>query len=83
MKKHNTCPRCGSNSQSVGNLQSTGSVHFRPLDTRFLTFLTADISVQASMCPGCGLVTLEGDKQKLQLLKSASGKETPSLTAVK
>lgn len=70
MSEH-TCPSCGSSGLVKGALQSTGAIRFRPMNARFLTFRTADIAVQAAMCPGCGAIALHGDVEKMEHLRSA------------
>jgi hypothetical protein len=54
-------------------MQSTGAIHFRPCESKFLTFHTADIAVRAHMCCSCGSVTLLGDAEKLRLVKNLEG----------
>ena len=63
------CPACGKSSQIKGTLQSTGFIHFRPSEAKFLTFCTADIPVHANMCSSCGWITLIGNAKKLEQLK--------------
>ena len=76
------CPSCGKPALVRGALQSTGSVRFRPLQAKFLTFRTADIAIQAHMCASCGCVRLVGDAYKLEQVKnSASGQESAPATA--
>ncbi len=79
-----SCPSCGEPSLVSGTLQSTGAVHFRPLETKFLTFRTADVNVRASMCSACGCVALCGDVEKLRRLQNTpSGQEhVPSVDGV-
>lgn len=62
------CPRCAADDLVEGALQSTGTMHFRPVGVPFLTFRTADVAIRACMCPGCGTVTLLGDVEKLRLI---------------
>jgi len=59
------CYRCGGNRLESGILKSTGQVHFKPDDTKMMSFLTSDVGVKAQMCPDCGAVELVGDKEKL------------------
>jgi hypothetical protein len=62
------CPHCRATGMVAGVLESTGTLRFRPLQTRFLTFRTADVAVRAMMCPTCGCVTMMGDSAKLRVL---------------
>ncbi len=66
------CPRCGADDLVSGVIQSTGSVHFRPSDAKFMTFRTADIPIQAVMCAGCGSLVLLGDAKKLKAVRAAA-----------
>ena len=68
MAKPRNCPNCNSRYVVEGTLQSTGAVHFRPAEAKFLTFRTADVAVRSAMCAECGQITLIGDRQKLHLL---------------
>ena len=78
-----TCPYCEKASLVRGTLESTGAIRFRPLETKFLTFRTADIDVHASMCSSCGWVGLTGDTEKLNQLKNIHGRHAgvPSATS--
>jgi hypothetical protein len=67
----NTCPHCGEENLVAGHMQSAGSVHFRPLETKFLTSYTPEIVTHASMCASCGMITLKGDADELRLLNDA------------
>ena len=77
----NMCPSCGKPSLVTGALQSTGAVRFRPLETKFLTFRTADVAVHASMCSSCGALVLTGDVHKLDLLKNRPGRQEAARAA--
>ena len=72
------CRSCNQGPLIDGAIQSPGSIYFRPTQTPFLTFSTADISVNARMCSNCGNVELVGDSRKLRLLKSESAGKTPA-----
>ena len=69
------CPRCGAEDLVPGRMHSTGAVHFRPAESKFLTFHTADIRLDVHMCASCGGVTLLGDAEKLRLLRGAPSTE--------
>jgi hypothetical protein len=64
------CPRCEAGDLALGTIQSTGTVSFRLQQTKFMTFHTADVNVQAYMCASCGAITLLGDVEKLRLIKN-------------
>ena len=64
-------------------MQSTGAVRFRPNEIKFMTFHTADISVEAHMCVGCGAITLLGDVEKLRLVRSTPAREAKPVGAGK
>ena len=66
-----SCPNCGEPSLVSGTLQSTGAVHYRPLEAKFLTFHTADVNIRAGMCSACGCIALRGDVEKLKHLRNA------------
>ena len=63
------CSSCGKNAWVLGTMQSTGTINFRPLGVKFMTFRTADISVHAKMCGQCGQIALVGDIEKLRLIQ--------------
>ncbi|MFH1417922.1 MAG: hypothetical protein ABII12_06510 [Planctomycetota bacterium] len=69
------CPRCGAEDLVPGRMHSTGAVHFRPADSKFLTFHTADIRLDVHMCTACGGVTLLGDAEKLRLIRGTPNTE--------
>lgn len=50
-------------------MQSTGTINFRPLAVKFMTFRTADIAVNAQMCGQCGHIALTGNIEKLKLIQ--------------
>ena len=70
MAQEPTCNRCGSNELMDGSLNSSGQVRFRPEEVKFLNLRTADISVKTRICMACGSIDLEGDIEKLKLLRS-------------
>ncbi len=74
------CPACGKNNLVAGNLQSTGTLHFRPTGVKFMTFRTADITVCACMCRDCGQIHLQGDLEKLRLVQDLPGVDEKSRT---
>lgn len=76
------CPRCGETDLILGSMQSTGAVHFRPTETKFMTFHTADVPIRAHMCIGCGAVVLLGDAEKLRLISSTHAQQS-AITAGK
>jgi predicted nucleic-acid-binding Zn-ribbon protein len=49
-----TCPNCNSTNMESGTLGSTGKIHFRPEDAKFLKLKTANVDVAASLCMDCG-----------------------------
>lgn len=58
------CPLCGSDKVEPGKLESTGRVHFRPENARFLKAETANVDVIGLLCTQCGNITLLGDSEK-------------------
>jgi hypothetical protein len=70
-----TCPFCKETGLVEGTLQSTGAMYFRPSGVKFMTFRTADITVNSYMCRACGGIAIKGDTQKLALVQNPSGKE--------
>ncbi len=70
--KQNSCSQCGGTHLVTGMMQSTGAIRFRPLEAKFLTFHTADVTVRANMCASCGWICLVGDTDKLQLVNDGS-----------
>ncbi len=66
------CPSCGSENLEPGTIQSTGRVNFRPNNAAFLTFKSADIDVQGSICTDCGYILLVGDGDKVKELVASS-----------
>ena len=69
MNKPQTCPICNSSNLEPGSLDSTGKIHFRPEDAKFLKLKTANVAVEASLCMDCGHVILTGDTEKVKALK--------------
>ncbi len=53
-----------------GSLNSSGQVRFRPEGINFFTLRTADIALKTRICMACGSINLEGDIEKLKLLRS-------------
>ena len=70
MAQKPTCNRCGSDELVGGKLNSSGQVRFRPEEVKFFNLRTADISVKTRICMACGSINLEGDIEKLKLLRS-------------
>jgi death-on-curing protein len=62
------CPRCGGVDAEPGTVQSTGGLHFRPANAKFLTLQTANIEVRANACTNCGHVDLVADVAKLHAI---------------
>jgi hypothetical protein len=62
------CLRCGGERLEPGAIQSTGRIYFRPSNSSFWTFQTADVEVQANLCLGCGTIELVGDVKKAESL---------------
>lgn len=62
------CLRCGTPHLEPGAIQSTGRLYFRPANSRFWTFKTADVPVQANLCLECGALELVGDMKKAEAL---------------
>lgn len=56
--EYEKCIRCGSLNVISGDVQSTGKIYFRPKNTKFFTFNTGNISVNAEMCSDCGYISL-------------------------
>lgn len=72
------CPSCGETNLVPGSMQSTGTLHFRPVGVKFMTFHTADIAITGQMCRSCGLIVMRGDLEKLQLVQSIPGTQEKS-----
>jgi hypothetical protein len=58
------CLRCGGTRLEPGAIQSTGRIYFRPTNSSFWTFGTANVRVKSNMCLDCGTVELVGDIKK-------------------
>ena len=58
------CLRCGGTNLAPGTVQASGSLRFRPDNTKFWTLETGDVAIQSFMCTDCGTVTLLGDVDK-------------------
>ena len=71
MSREKKCLRCGSTKNTSGWMQSTGKLYFRPDHVKFLTAMTADISVNCSMCLECGAIEMAGDLNKAQSLNKS------------
>lgn len=67
-----SCSQCGSANIVAGQMHSTGTIRFRPQGTKFLTFHTADVTVNANMCTSCGWIKLVGDTDRLKLLRDSN-----------
>jgi hypothetical protein len=63
---------CGSDKVEPGKLESTGQVHFRPDNAKFLKAETANVDVIGLLCTQCGTVTLLGDSKKTSRLTETS-----------
>jgi len=63
------CPNCNSTNMEPGTLGSTGKIHFRPEDAKFLKLKTANVDVAASLCMDCGYLVLTGDTEKTKALR--------------
>ena len=68
MATEKKCVKCGSASLEPGAIQSTGRIHFRPENTKLLTFKTGDVAIKATICLECGFIELIGDFKKAQRL---------------
>ena len=68
MAAESVCSHGGSHELASGDIQSTGTLRFRPEQAacRFFTLRTADVAVHALMCADCGAVRLVGDVEKLR-----------------
>ena len=64
MSEERRCPSCSSTKLEPGKMQSTGSLYFRPENTKFLTLGTNDVQVSGNMCMNCGYIMLVGDLRK-------------------
>lgn len=62
------CLRCGCARLEPGAIQSTGRIYFRPANSSFWTFKTADVPINANICLECGTVELVGDVKKAESL---------------
>ncbi len=63
------CPNCNSTNMEPGTLGSTGKIHFRPEDAKFLKLKTANVEVAASLCMDCGHIVLIADREKVKALQ--------------
>jgi hypothetical protein len=68
MSHESKCSQCGGTNLEPGVLQSTGKLNFRPANSKFLTFKTGNIAVNASVCTTCGHVDVVADVKKLSAL---------------
>ena len=77
------CQRCGSEKLQPGTIQSTGKIYFRPEDTKFVTYKTADIEVKSNICIECGNIELAADTQRVLSLidKTKTDKKCEQLIA--
>jgi hypothetical protein len=66
------CPLCGSDKVEPGKLESTGQVHFRPDNAKFLKAETANVDVTGLLCTRCGTITLLGGSEKMVRLTETS-----------
>jgi predicted nucleic-acid-binding Zn-ribbon protein len=62
------CLSCGGTNLESGTLASTGALHFRPHDAKFLKLKTANVDVEAKLCLDCGVVALTSDVAKVKSL---------------
>lgn len=77
MAQEPKCNQCGSDDLVGGTLNSSGLVRFRPKGVNFFSFRTADITVNTRICMVCGSISLEGDIEKLKLLRRQPIGATP------
>ena len=68
MNRPQTCPNCSSTKIETGSLNSTGKVHFRPEQAKFLKLKTANVDVSANICIDCGQIVLTADTEKVKAL---------------
>ena len=68
MDEQGKCVCCNSTHLAPGTLRSTGTVNFRPDDTKFLKLKTGNVDVKAWLCLDCGSVFLKADPQKVKEL---------------
>ena len=62
------CLWCESKNLADGKLQTSGLVYFKPAKTKFWTFDTSMVEVQARVCVDCGYIDLYADTSKLKRL---------------
>ncbi|MCP5522399.1 MAG: helix-turn-helix domain-containing protein [Verrucomicrobiales bacterium] len=72
------CPACHHDQLVEGVVQGTGVNYFRPAETKFWSFATANVKTTAWMCPKCGAIAWFGDVAKLRSLRAAGKKEPES-----
>ena len=63
------CLRCGGEKLAPGVVQATGTVRFRPDDSKFWTLRTGDVGIQSYMCTDCGTIVMVGDTEKEKALE--------------
>lgn len=68
MSREAKCDHCGGFDLEPGQIQANGLLHFRPTNSKFMTFRTADVGVKANVCRDCGTVQLVADTRKLASL---------------
>jgi len=71
------CPVCHHGELAEGRVQSTGLLYFRPLRTKFWTFVDANVATVSKMCTQCGAITFFGDLDKLHKLRVPEGTTPP------
>lgn len=69
MNRLEKCPICGGVNMETGSLSSTGKIHFRPADAKFLKMKTANVEIAANLCMDCGYVALTADTEKVKALR--------------
>ncbi|MBI4834027.1 MAG: helix-turn-helix domain-containing protein [Planctomycetes bacterium] len=62
------CVACGHSVLIPGRIAGTGKVYFKPIKTKFFTFLESNVNIEAKSCPKCGFIQIFSDTAKLNKL---------------
>ncbi len=69
------CAACGHNILVDGQLQGTGKLYFRPMESSFWVFAEAMVPTRARVCAACGYIQLHADTEKLKRLKPKTAED--------
>ncbi|MBN1360830.1 MAG: hypothetical protein JW993_09570 [Sedimentisphaerales bacterium] len=68
MAAEKKCLRCGGTNLEPGHIQGICGLHFQPKNVKSCTLRTADVLIEANLCPDCGTLELVGDIRKARSL---------------